>query len=160
MVGRHPQKDRAEGRSPLGPAVGLPAARRTATRFANEAGAGSRLGPPLGKGDFLLGRDGEGTKRVELNAMSSRQFIDFIERKLEEHGVEKVIPEAELITSHARRLIEQKLIHDAVEKMRDRIADEAQQTDLPDDLADRVSAVLEEQPELSWDQAVAVVLEI
>jgi hypothetical protein len=33
------------------------------------------------------------TERVELNALSSDRFIEMIERKLKEHGVEKVIPD-------------------------------------------------------------------
>ena len=33
-------------------------------------------------------------QRVELNAMTSRQLVDFVERKLNEHGVAKVIPDA------------------------------------------------------------------
>jgi hypothetical protein len=58
--------------------------------------------------DFLLGRDDTNqTKRVELNAMTSRQFIDFIARKLEEHGVEKLVPDTEVLETHARRLFEQ-----------------------------------------------------
>jgi hypothetical protein len=114
---------------------------------------------------FLLGRDRTGpgagkTKRVELNAMASRQFIAFIERKLVAHGVTKVVPEADVISEHARRLIEQKLIHNAVEAMRDRVTVQARRTKLPDDIAARVRAVLAERPELSWDQAVAVVLRI
>jgi hypothetical protein len=45
--------------------------------------------------DFLLGDDDHGPQRVELNALvSSRRLIDFIERKLAEHGISKVIPEA------------------------------------------------------------------
>ena len=44
--------------------------------------------------DFLLGDDDHGPQRVELNALvSSRRFIDFIERKLAEHEIGKVIPE-------------------------------------------------------------------
>ena len=31
-------------------------------------------------------------QRVELNAMASRQFVDFLEGKLREHGARKVIP--------------------------------------------------------------------
>ncbi|MBD3289207.1 DUF2399 domain-containing protein, partial [candidate division KSB1 bacterium] len=31
-------------------------------------------------------------RRIELNAMTSRQFVDFIEKKLVEHGVEKFVP--------------------------------------------------------------------
>jgi hypothetical protein len=30
--------------------------------------------------------------RVELNAMTSRQLVDFVERKLQEHGIGKVVP--------------------------------------------------------------------
>ena len=42
--------------------------------------------------EFLLeGPEGVG-RRVELNAMTSDQFIAFVERKLEEHGVAKVVP--------------------------------------------------------------------
>jgi hypothetical protein len=33
------------------------------------------------------------TRRVELNAMTSPQFISFVERKLNEHGVKKIVPE-------------------------------------------------------------------
>ena len=45
--------------------------------------------------EFLLSDDDHGPQRVELNALvSSRRFIDFIERKLAEHGISKVIPEA------------------------------------------------------------------
>ena len=43
---------------------------------------------------FLLGDDDHGPQRIELNALvSSRRFIDFIERKLAAHGFEKVIPD-------------------------------------------------------------------
>ena len=41
--------------------------------------------------------------RVELNAMDSEQFVAFIEEKLEENGVEKLIPDEHVIEQHARR---------------------------------------------------------
>lgn len=34
-------------------------------------------------------------QRVELNALSPTEFVDFVERRLEEEGVEKVKPEEE-----------------------------------------------------------------
>jgi hypothetical protein len=37
------------------------------------------------------------TQRVELNAMTSRQLIDFVEGKLKQHGIGKVIPCAETL---------------------------------------------------------------
>ena len=45
-------------------------------------------------------------KRVELNAMTSRQFIDWLEGKLKQHDVEKVIPDEETLAQawhNARR---------------------------------------------------------
>ena len=55
-------------------------------------------------------------RRVELNAMTSRQFIEFIEAKFAEHGVEKALPNAAVVEAHARRLIEQRLPHDATRR--------------------------------------------
>jgi hypothetical protein len=50
--------------------------------------------------EFLLDR------RVELNAMTSDQFVEFIERGLTEHGVRKVVPKpdmlAEVFRAHCR----------------------------------------------------------
>jgi hypothetical protein len=37
------------------------------------------------------------TERVELNAMTSRQFLDFVEVKLKKHGVKKRVPEAAVL---------------------------------------------------------------
>lgn len=109
--------------------------------------------------DFLLGRDDTGqTKRVELNAMTSRQFIAFIEGKLAEHGVEKVVPRTAVLAEHARRLFEQKLIRDEIEVVRPDIAEAVAAYQPPDDLFEQVYDLLAQQPEFSWDAAVADVL--
>ena len=63
--------------------------------------------------------------RVELNAMTSRQLIEFLEAKFAEHGVAKVIPDSDVIEKHTRRLIEQRLAQDALADIRQRIAEEA-----------------------------------
>lgn len=97
--------------------------------------------------------------RVELNAMTSRQLIDLIEAKLAEHGVEKVLPEDEVIEAHARRLIEQRRACDALAEIRERLAKEAAEHVLPDDLAASVRAHLDVRPSLPWDDALAEVLD-
>lgn len=54
------------------------------------------------------GRPGYWTgQRVELNAMDSQQFIDWLERKLKQAGVKKVIPDKETLQAayHRARLI-------------------------------------------------------
>jgi hypothetical protein len=45
-------------------------------------------------------------QRVELNAMTSRQFVDHLEAKLAEHGVTKVLPEEKVLEGHARYFLE------------------------------------------------------
>jgi hypothetical protein len=107
---------------------------------------------------FLLGYDGEHARRVELNAMTSRQFVDFLGRKLTEHGVEKVVPDAEIIEQHARRLVEQTLTKEALDKIRDRLAKEAAAHELPSDLDRQIHRLPKERPELSWDMGLANIL--
>ncbi|MBV9018109.1 MAG: hypothetical protein JO058_20870 [Alphaproteobacteria bacterium] len=95
------------------------------------------------------------SRRVELNAMTSRQFIDFLEAKLVEHGVKKVLPEAGVIEKHARRLIEQRLARDALAEIREDLANEAAGYPLPEDLVAWVQNNLDEYPSLAWDTVLA-----
>ena len=98
-------------------------------------------------------------ERVELNAMTSRQFIDFIEGKLSRHGVAKVVPDAGTIEAHARRLIEQRLAEQAVDEIRAEIAKEASLIPLPDGLSQRIEAEVRRDHALPWDIALANVLD-
>jgi hypothetical protein len=103
--------------------------------------------------DFLLSG-----RRVELNAMTSRQLVDFIEEKLEENGVEKLVPDDETLVAHARRLHEQRLTRKVLEEVQDEIQRKAAAIDLPDDLEEQVRELLIDSPELSWDQALAQII--
>jgi hypothetical protein len=96
--------------------------------------------------------------RVELNAMTSPQLIRFIEGKLEEHGVEKLVPDEDTLTRQARRLIEQQLAAAAVEKLRAKLSRAAARTPLPADLRQAVEQRLAAEPQLSWDAALAELL--
>jgi len=91
--------------------------------------------------------------------MTSRQLVDFVEAKVEERGVKKVLPDRDTLTKHSRRIIEQTLTRKALAEMAAEIAQQAENTELPADLAERVRRLLEERPEMSWDQAVAQILE-
>jgi hypothetical protein len=66
-----------------------------------------------------------------------------------------VIPDAEVLVSHARHRLEAKLSDVLLAQHAEAIAAEAAVTDLPSDLADKVAKVLKDEPELSWDQALA-----
>jgi len=103
--------------------------------------------------EFLKG------ERVELNAMTSRRFIDFIEAKLAMHGVAKVVPDASTIEAHARRLTEQKLAGEALSEIREEIGMAAARIALPENLESRLRWSLTARPELSWDEALADIID-
>ena len=99
----------------------------------------------------MLGDDDHGPQRIELNAhVSSSRFIDFIERKLAEHGISKVIPEAAALadTYWLKRAFAATMA-----------GLEHETTDHPPaDLDERVRAYIAEHPEVPWDQAVAAIV--
>jgi hypothetical protein len=96
--------------------------------------------------------------RVELNAMTSRQLIDFIEGKLKEYGVEKVIPDDDVIEMHARRVIKQRLAEQTIAKISEQLTEQAKTLELPKDLREQIQELLEEKPALPWDEAVAQIV--
>jgi hypothetical protein len=94
------------------------------------------------------------TRRVELNAMTSRQFVAFIERKLREHGFKKIIPKQDLLaetyiaTERGRRLeIEAKKI----EKIN------MKGVKAPENLKRLVEEELKRNPSIRWDAAIEAV---
>jgi hypothetical protein len=109
--------------------------------------------------EFLTQPDDDGMcRRVELNAMTSRQLVDFVEEKLAAHGCAKVLPENGTLQEHARRLLEAKLTQKLVEDNQPKIAEEAAGIDLATDLDEQVIALLDKYPALSWDAALAEIL--
>ena len=101
--------------------------------------------------EFLL------RQRVELNAFASDELIKWIESKLEEQGIKKVIPAADDLTGAYQRIWKQGVVHRRIEEFLKDMGDEG--GDIPDDLADQVANLLKDEPELSWDQAVRQIVE-
>lgn len=105
--------------------------------------------------EFLIPSEGcryrywEG-KRVELNAMTSEEFIKWLETKLRKHKIGKVIPEDEALTTAYRRAILGQKIEEFISEEEEAIED----YEVPSDLKSRVEKQLKETPELSWDEAV------
>jgi hypothetical protein len=98
-------------------------------------------------------------ERVELNALTSTDFIRFIEDKFQQYGVEKLVPDDEVMRRHARRVIEQCLTVKVMDESKKRIAKEAALIPLPENLQQQVEARLADNPAQSWDDAVALVIE-
>jgi len=90
-------------------------------------------------------------QRVELNAMETEKFIEFVERKLIEAGATKLVPGEDVLQAAFRRARMRRRILDVIEEAK---GQEGEPEPLPDDLQSRVQSLVAEQPELSWDEAV------
>jgi hypothetical protein len=91
-------------------------------------------------------------KRVELNALPSDELVAFVERKLTEHGVAKLVPEDDLLAEAYRAFVrgqraKEIFAHELAQ------ADTADQT-VPGDLRTRVEVYLKKHPAWRWDDAV------
>ena len=96
--------------------------------------------------DFLL----EQQQRVELNAMTSPEFVEFLERKLTENGIGKIVPDRETLELAGKRAA---MIAEMQKAIRE-VSETAAEITLPDDLEQRLRRRLEERPELPWDVAL------
>jgi DNA topoisomerase VI subunit B len=94
-------------------------------------------------------------QRVELNAMPADVFIAWLERKLEQAGVRKLVPDDDVLAAAWHR--QRKLVE--LEAQRQRINSEYSTADNPPpaDLRERVDEILRRDPTLSWDLALAEV---
>jgi hypothetical protein len=109
--------------------------------------------------EFLVPQDeDEPCRRVELNAMTSRQLVDFVEAAFMRHGVGKVMPDNAVIRDHARHLLESRLSAELLAQHADDIAAQAAAVELPVDLFEQILDLVSEEPELSWDEALARLL--
>lgn len=113
-----------------------------------------RTGATPAECDFLVhgaARRWEGN-RVELNAMPSDVFIKWLEAKLAEVGVTKVVPGADDLIRAYRRAARLAAVQDLIDEL-EATTDTEQDTPVPDDLAARVQTVIEGSAK-SWDDAV------
>jgi hypothetical protein len=100
------------------------------------------------------------TQRVELNAMTSRQLIDFVETKLKQCGVQKVIPDRDTLVKiyHAYAASDQ--LSDAFDELKEKLEQETEgPVHVPDDLEAKLENLLAEKPEITWHCAVRMILD-
>jgi hypothetical protein len=94
-------------------------------------------------------------RRVELNAMTSPQLVAFVERKLREQGVKKIVPDQARLIEVYRGIERGRRLEQAVAKL-DQIK-MGEDFKPPADLEQRVRTMLDENPAMRWDAAIAVI---
>jgi Protein of unknown function C-terminus (DUF2399) len=96
-------------------------------------------------------------KRVELNAMTSGQFVAWLERKLKWNGATKVIPNPDILADAWQRADRAARIQDAITDVTEEIDSET--LTIPKNLGVKIRKLLKQEPELSWDQAIVRIAE-
>jgi hypothetical protein len=98
-------------------------------------------------------------RRVELNAFTSADLVRWIEAKLQEHGVKKVIPEDAILAEGYRWSLQRKILNDQLDDLAEHVAEQAAQTPVPKGLRRRVGKILRDHPEMPWDDAVSQIVD-
>ena len=107
-----------------------------------------------GEIEFLL------QHRVELNAFASDQLVEWIEEKLVEHGVKKVAPEEDTLARATRGFARDLIAKRYLDKFADDIDRDIDAAVLAlNGLSPAVMKMLEEDPALAWDNALAEIMQ-
>jgi hypothetical protein len=94
------------------------------------------------------------TRRVELNAFASADFVAWIERKLEQHGVAKMVPHEDILMLAYRRSVASRYVASRLQSTIQEAQRHAAVSHVPDDLAALVAAELRDNRAHSWDEVV------
>jgi hypothetical protein len=97
------------------------------------------------------------TRRVELNAMTSPQFIAFVERKLREHGVAKIVPDQELLAKAFAEIEQGRRLEEEAKEIIENL--DREDLTAPNDLQRRVRKYLKRYPDKRWTDAVGAIVD-
>ena len=93
-------------------------------------------------------------RRVELNAFTSPQFIEWLVAKLTQHGLAKrLIPVDDVLEAAYRRAVATAHINSAIEKARDEAIKEASKATMPKSLKRDLRKALQNSPD-AWDKVL------
>ena len=98
--------------------------------------------------------------RVELNAMTSRQLVNFVEGKLKQHGIDKVIPDAKTLAKTYETFAASDRLSEAFDELKEKLEAKDQETiKVPDDLKAQIEKLLIEKPDITWHRAVRLTVD-
>jgi DNA topoisomerase VI subunit B len=94
-------------------------------------------------------------KRVEINAMTSKQLAEWIEKKLVAAGVKKVIPDIKYLKQAYRQCALIGSVNKAIDEVERKFKQD--KIDIPRGLYDLLASSLEKEPHQSWDDALYMI---
>jgi hypothetical protein len=93
-------------------------------------------------------------QRVELNAFTSGDFVRWIEAKLQEQGIKKVVPDDETLKAAYRRAVQAEIVRGQLDAIVRQAGEEAQQVKLPAKLDRIVRKGFNADSAQSWDDVI------
>jgi DNA topoisomerase VI subunit B len=116
--------------------------------------------------EFLRGKrvspydeDRYGGRRVELNAFTSEAFVQWLESKLAEHGVCKVVPETARLEQAYRRAAGIRRYRSILSRATADVQRFAEGLEVPEDLRERIVEHMKRHPRQSWDLAIELLVQ-
>jgi len=94
-------------------------------------------------------------RRVELNAFTSGDLIHWLEAKLAEYGIRKVVPDDDVLELAYRRAMEIAIVREQLSEIEEAAHERVQEAGVPKSLAAKVRKRLKASPSKSWDQVIA-----
>jgi hypothetical protein len=99
-------------------------------------------------------------QRVELNAMTSRELVDFVERKLKQHGIGKVTPKGARLADAYQMFAASDRLSEAFDQLKEKLeAEDQEEIKVPDDLEAQIEKLLKEKPDITWHRAVRLTVD-
>ncbi len=98
-------------------------------------------------------------QRVELNAFASDHFIQWLEGKLAAHDVKKVVPDDDVLADAYRRAIYVQAVNEEIQRANDEARKISEGAKIPKTLRRKVDKLLRENQTLSWDDALAHIVQ-
>jgi hypothetical protein len=96
-------------------------------------------------------------RRIELNAFRSADFITWLEEKLKQSGIQKVVPDAHQLRQEYLSCERDRLTEIEMATVRQRVEKKLQLLRVPDGLPELVREQLRSSPVMAWENAVAAV---
>jgi hypothetical protein len=92
-------------------------------------------------------------KRVELNAMTSPQFVQWLEEKLAEQLPGRLMPDDDVLADAYRRAMAAARINRAIEQVAEKAIERAESAKVPKSLRQRLKKAMKDSPD-AWDEVL------
>jgi hypothetical protein len=91
--------------------------------------------------------------------MTSRQLVDFVEAKLKQHGIRKVIPDRETLVKTYQMFAASDRLSEAFDELKEKLLEDESEVKAPKDLEDRVKSLFQQHPGIIWHRAVRLLVD-